>query len=251
MEQPEQDQACPNCFEDRKGAFTTTHWSMVLSAGQTDVAKAKDALEQLCRVYWFPIYAFIRRTRGIAHHDAEELTQEFFRHLFQYDTIKRANQARGKFRTFLLKVQRDLLTNDWAKKQTLKRGGGKETISLDYVLAEKMYALEPVEPLTPEKLFDRNWAFALLDRVLSRLESDYAEQSKSEEFTKFAPFLSQANDGAYLGAAKALGITVGAAKVRMHRLRRRYRDLLANEVRQTVSKGEEVEEELRHLLSAT
>ena len=154
----------------RAGDFTTTHWSVVVAAGGS-LAGAAAALEQVCGGYWYPIYAFIRR-RGSDHHQAEDLTQAFFAHLLESEALRKADRNRGKFRTFLLAALTHFLANEWDKQQTLKRGGRRQFVSLDETVAEDRYRQEPVEALTPEKLFERRWALALLEQVLARLGQD-------------------------------------------------------------------------------
>src|ERR1017187_4629949 len=158
------------------GAFSTTHWSVVAAAG-SNLAGAAGALEQLCGKYWYPIYAFIRR-RGSDHHQAEDLTQAFFAHLLESEALRKADRNRGKFRTFLLAALTHFLANEWDKQQTLKRGGRRQFVSLDETVAEDRYRQEPVEALTPEKLFERRWALALLEQVLARLGQDYVKAGK-------------------------------------------------------------------------
>ena len=158
----------PWLAQGKAAAFSTTHWSVVLTAGQDDLAGAAAALEELCRKYWYPIYAFVRR-RGAERTEAEDLTQGFFAHLLEMETLKKVDRRKGKFRTFLLSALTKYLSNEWDKRQTAKRGGGSRIISLDEAAAEHLYSLEPVEPGSPEKQFDRGWACALADRVLGVL----------------------------------------------------------------------------------
>jgi DNA-directed RNA polymerase specialized sigma24 family protein len=236
--------------EGQSGEFTTTHWSVVARAGDSDLAGSAAAKDQLCRTYQHPIYAFIRRTRGVSREDAEDLRQGFFKHIVEREALKKARQEKGKFRTFLLAVLQKFLANEWDKAQTWKRGGRNETVSLDEMMAEEGSANEPADSLTPEKLFVRHWAAALLNRVLGRLEQDYVETGKGKLFAKLAPGIVEVDDGFYAQCATELGTTVGNAKVAMHRLRGRYRELLRSEVAQTVSSAEDVEEEIRYLLAA-
>lgn len=240
-----------SCFGyDKAAAFSTTHWSVVLTAGQDNLEGAAVALEQLCRKYWHPIYAFIRR-RGSGPHEAEDLTQGFFAHLLEMETLKKADQRKGKFRTFLLAALTKFLSNEWDKRQTLKRGGRSQIISLDEAQAEELYHLEPVEPASPEKLFDRRWAATLLDGVLARLREEYRAGGKSELLTQLEPGLTQeAAPGRYADWSRALGMSEGAVRVALHRMRRRFGELLREEIAQTVASPAEVDEEIRHLFEA-
>jgi RNA polymerase sigma factor (sigma-70 family) len=231
-------------------AFSTTHWSVVLGAGQNNLAGAAGALERLCRTYWYPIYAFIRR-RGSDRHEAEDLTQAFFAHLLEKETLKKADRQKGKFRSFLLASLTNFLTNEWDKRQTLKRGGRREIISLDGDATEALYCREPVESLVPEKLFDRHWALTLVEQVLKRLNREYTAADKADLFTRLESGLTQeVTPGLYAGWAAALTMNEGAVKVALHRLRRRFGELLRSEIAHTVSSPEEVDDELRYLFTA-
>ncbi len=230
--------------------FTTTNWSVVLAAGQTDYGRAAAALERLCRKYWYPIYAFIRR-RGSDGHEAEDLTQAFFTHLLEKETLKRVNRQKGKFRSFLLAAVTNFLANEWDKKQTLKRGGQSQIVSLDEMAAEELYSHEPAGSLTPEKLFERRWAFTLVDQVLARLKEECIAADRAKLFAKLEPGLTgEINPGLYAEWAAALGMSEGAVRVAVHRFRRRFGELLRSEIAHTVATPEEVDEEIRHLFAA-
>jgi RNA polymerase sigma-70 factor (ECF subfamily) len=232
------------------GAFSTTHWSVVLGAGQNDLAQATVALERLCRTYWYPIYAFIRR-RGSSPHDAEDLTQGFFAQLLEKKTLKKVDRQKGKFRTFMLAALTNFLNNEWDKQQTLKRGGKRQIISLDETRAEELYSREPVESLTPEKLFERRWASTVVERVLARLKQEYATADKLKLFEKLEHGLTgEVTQDVCAGWAAALAMSEGAVKVALHRLRRRYGELLRGEIAHTVATPEELDEEIRHLCAA-
>lgn len=236
--------------EGRSGAFSATHWSVVLEAGQHDLARSVAALERLCRTYWYPIYAFIRR-RGADSHEAEDLTQAFFEFLLEKETLNKVDRRKGKFRTFLLAALTNFLANEWDKRQTLKRGGQRQIISLDEAVAEGLYLREPVESLTPEKLFERRWALALLEQVFARLKQDYEAGGKGELFAKLEPALTgEVAAGAVAGWAAELGMSEGAVKVALHRLRRRFGEVLRSEIAHTVSSPEEIADEIRHLFAA-
>ncbi len=230
--------------------FTTTHWSVVLTAGQSDLTGAAAALEQLCRVYWYPIYAFVRR-RGADWPEAQDLTQAFFAHLFEHETLRKVDRQKGKFRTFLLAALTNFLANQWDRRRTLKRGGRCQIISLDEAAAEARYRHEPVEPRTPEKLFERRWAIALVEQVLARLKQEYAAAGKVDVFAALEPGLTEeAAPGGYAAGAARLGLSEGAARVAMHRLRRRFGELLRGEIAHTVASPAEVDEEIRQLFAA-
>jgi RNA polymerase sigma factor (sigma-70 family) len=234
----------------KSGIFATTHWSVVLQAGRGDVAQSAAAMEKLCQRYWYPIYAFVRR-RGSEREEAEDLTQAFFAHLLERDTLKKVDPQKGKFRTFLLASLSHFLANEWDKRQTWKRGGRAQTISLHDANAEEIYGREPVEPATPEKLFDRRWALLLVEAVLAQLREEYAALKKAELFAKLEPALTgELETGWYGEVAKALGMSEGAVRVALHRLRRRFGELLRREIAPTVVSEADVDEEIRQLFSA-
>ncbi len=234
----------------RTGAFATTHWSVVLEAGRGDLAQSAAAMEQLCQRYWYPIYAFIRR-RGSEREEAEDLTQAFFAHLLERETLKKVDPQKGKFRTFLLASLSHFLANEWDKRQTWKRGGRAQVISLHEANAEEIYGREPVEPATPEKLFDRRWAMLLVEAVLAQLREEYAALKKTALFAQLEPALTgEINPGWYGSTAAALGMSEGAVRVALHRLRRRFGELLRREIAPTVVSEADVDEEIRQLFSA-
>ena len=234
----------------KRNDFSTTNWSVVLAAGQDNFDRAAVALERLCRKYWYPVYAFIRR-RGSDGYEAEDLTQAFFAHLLEKETLKKVNRQKGKFRSFLLASATNFLTNEWDKRQTLKRGGQNQIISLDEMAAEELYRHEPAGSLTPEKLFERRWAFTLVDQVLARLKEEYIAADKVLLFTKLEPGLTgEINPGLYAEWAVALDMSEGAVRVAVHRFRRRFGELLRSEIAHTVATPAEVDEELRHLFAA-
>jgi RNA polymerase sigma factor (sigma-70 family) len=234
----------------RGGQFPATHWSLVLSAGAHDGVRAAAALERLCRTYWPPIYAFVRR-RGYDQHAAEDLTQDFFAFLLDQQALKKVDRSKGKLRSFLLASLTHFLANEWDKRQTLKRGGRRQILSLDEAQAEGLYLREPVESLTPEKLFERRWATALLGQVLARLKQEHLNAGKAALFTQLEPALTrEVPAGWYAASAAHLAMTEGAIKVALHRMRRRFGELLRSEVAHTVSTPEEVDEEIRCLFAA-
>lgn len=230
--------------------FTTTNWSVVLEAGKTDYERAAKALEELCVRYWYPVYAYFRR-RGSNHHEAKDLTQAFFIHLLQNETLKKIDRQKGKFRSFLLTAATNFLANEWDKRQSLKRGGQHQIISLDDTEAEELYRQEPVAALTPENLYDRRWAFTLLNAVLAGLKEEYASANKAELFAKLEPGLVEEVDpGLYADWAAVLNMSEGAVRVAAHRLRRRFGELLRGEIARTVATPADVDDEIRHLFAA-
>lgn len=230
--------------------FVTTHWSVVLAAGRGDSTRARAALEKLCRTYWYPLYAFVRR-RGRSAHDAEDLVQGFFAICLEKNYLGAAEQAKGRFRSFLLLALKRFLANEWEKTRTLKRGGGQVSISLDSLTAEQRYALEPADRLSADKLFERRWALTLLDQVVTRLREEQAQAGKLDQFEQLKECLTAVERGTpYATLATRLGMSEGAVKVTVHRLRQRYRELLEEEIANTVASPAEVEEERRHLLAA-
>ncbi len=235
-------------FED--GGFATTHWSVVMAAGMGHSAQAADALEQLCRTYWYPLYAFVRRHVSEAH-DAEDLTQEFFTRFLAKEYFGRADPTLGRFRSFLLACLKNFLAEQQRQARRLKRGGGQTTISWDSRRAEDRYRLEPADPVTPEQIYERHWALTLLETVLARLTEEQSAAGKEHVFAQLKSYLwGETGEPRYGEMAERLGMTEGAVKVMVHRLRRRLRDLLREEVAHTVAAGEEVDDELRHLIGA-
>jgi RNA polymerase sigma factor (sigma-70 family) len=230
-----------------RAAFATTHWSVVLSAGGHDSAQSSKALEQLCRVYWYPLYAYARR-RGSSVEDAQDLTQEFFARLIGRNWLARADRTRGRFRTFLLVAMERFLANEWDRARARKRGGGLPNLPLPLDTAETRYSAEPVDPRTPEQSFERRWAIALLDEVLRQLEEQQRAEGKDAQFAALKTCLV-GNRAAlpYKEIAAAAGLSEGAVKVTVHRLRQRYRELLRAEIAHTLTSAEDVDLEMRHL----
>lgn len=232
------------------GQFNTTHWSLVLLAGQSQAPFADAALEKLCRTYWYPLYAYVRRG-GHSPHDAQDLTQEFFARLLEKNYLQLADRDRGRFRSFLLKSLQHFLVNEWVRGQAQKRGGGQKVFSLDEEAAERSYLAQPADQLAPESLYDQRWAMTLLERAMERLGADYATAGKEELFRQLKPLLLTEGSGeSYRQLAGPLGLSEGAVKVALHRLRQRFRDAVRAEIAQTVATPEEVDEELRCLMTA-
>jgi len=232
------------------GRFATTHWSVVLSAARPESAHYQQALESLCQTYWFPLYAYLRR-HGCDTHQAEDHTQAFLANLLAKQGLRLAQPERGKFRSFLLAALKHFLANERARAGAQKRGGGRTVLSLDCHSAEAQYALEPRDELSPEKLFERSWALTVLDRTMARLEAEAAASKKQTQFDRLKAYLTAGKNAvAYHQAAAELKMTEGAVKVAVHRLRRRYRELLRNEIAQTVATEDQIDEEIRHLFAA-
>ncbi len=230
--------------------FATTHWSVVLQAGEEQSGAGSAALEKLCRLYWFPLYAFIRRL-GHGEADAKDLTQEFFARLLERRDFRHMDAQKGKFRTFLLVSLRNFLSNQRDFARAAKRGGGKTIVSLDALPPEQFQHWEPKETLTPDKLFDQRWATTLLTEAVRQLELEMVAAGKGPLFASLKPFLThEPGAGEYQTVAAQLGTSSQTIAVTVHRLRQRYRELVRAEVAHTVSSPLEVEEEMRHLYAA-
>jgi len=228
--------------------FDATRWSLVWAAGNWRAGTAAQrAMGELAKLYWFPLYAYLRR-KGNAPPEAEDLVQGFFTRLLEKDALTTVDQSKGKFRSFLLAALNNYLANEWDKHQTQKRGGGKDVLALDARDAEARYATEPADEMTPERVFERRWALAVLDQVLIRLRTDYIARDQGELFAALEHVLVGGAGAGYAQIAKQLGMTEGAIKVAGHRLRRRYRELLREEIAQTVADPGLVDEEIRQLL---
>lgn len=227
--------------------FRTTHWSVVLRAGRGHSPQSAEALEKLCRAYWYPLYAFVRR-QGRAPEAAQDLTQEFFSRVLENGALQAADPAKGRFRSYLLALLKRMLVTEWRHEHRQKRGGGAATFSLDEHEAEHRYHLEPADTATPETLYERRWAETVLDRVLARLEQEY--EGHALGFANLQPYLVEDKGAApFAQAAARLGVTESALKAVVYRLRCRYGDLFREEIAHTVGRPEEVEEEIRHLLA--
>ena len=227
--------------------FATTRWSVVMAAGHGDTTHAHDALAHLCQIYWYPLYAYARR-RGCAPHDAQDLTQEFFARLLAGNWVAQADRERGRFRSFLLTAMKHFMANEWNKAHAQKRGGKNPILSLNEDAAEERYQLEPVDRSTPESLYERGWALALLNDVLVQLEAEHEREGKKEWLEAMRPALTADREAVpYADLAIRLGMTETAARVAVHRLRQRYRRLIREEVAGTVESAAEVDEEMNHL----
>jgi RNA polymerase sigma-70 factor (ECF subfamily) len=230
--------------------FRTTHWSIVRAAGRRSSPDAHDALAALCEVYWYPLYAYVRR-KGHSPDDAQDLTQSFFARLLEKNVAGKADRSRGKFRSFLITSLDHFLAKEWRRAGARKRGDGRVALSLDLAAGETRYTLEPTHELTAEKIYQRRWALTLLEATLVKLRDEFEKGGKLEVFEHLKPYLG-GNESTvpYRQIAETLGKTEGAIKVAVHRLRERCRELLRAEIAQTVSTPQEVDEELRDLFQA-
>jgi RNA polymerase sigma-70 factor (ECF subfamily) len=232
------------------GRFATTHWSVIVAAQEGDAAEAREALATLFRTYWYSLYAFIRR-EGYAADQAQDLTQGFFAELLERGSLAAADRARGKFRSYLLGACKHYLSHERERARADKRGGGRCVVSLDLRGAEDRYATEPAHHLTPDKLFDRRWAMALLDQVFARLRAEFADKGKDELFDRLRLCLLGEKDAVpYARVARELGMSEGSVKVAAHRLRRRFRELLHEEIGRTVDDPADTADEIRALFAA-
>lgn len=230
--------------------FETTRWSVVRAAASSQPSHARQALESLCSTYWYPLYTYIRH-QGYSSEDARDLIQEFFSRFLQKDYLKGVDPAKGKFRSFLLASVNHFLSNERDKVKTLKRGGGVTFLPLDFSSFEERYINAASQTLTPDKLFDRAWALALLESALLRLRQEYENAGKEVLFDRLKGTLTgQESCMPYRELGMELGLSEGAIKTAAHRLRRRYRDLLLDEIAQTLAEGESVDEELHYLFAA-
>ena len=233
-----------------QAGFTTTHWSVVLAAQADSTPKARAALAQLCERYWYPLYAYLRRS-GHSADDAQDLTQAFFARILEKRTFRQADPARGRFRSFLLASLKNFVANERGRARAQKRGGVTPPLSLEFDTAEGRYRIEPPNDETPEKVFDRRWALTLLEGVLARLRGEFVKTQKETVFDHLKVYLAgQKADVGYAKVGEQLEMTEGAVKVAVHRLRRRFRHLLREEISQTVSSPDQVEDEIRHLWTA-
>jgi DNA-directed RNA polymerase specialized sigma24 family protein len=229
--------------------FTTTHWSVVLAAGQGDSPQAAEALERLCAGYWHPLYAFVRR-QGCSPPDAEDRLQTFFACLLEKHYLNEVDRSKGRFRSFLLAALKHFLANEWDRARAQKRGGQIQFLSLEGELAEGRYSEEPAAEVTPERVYEKQWACVLLERVMERLEQDFNEAGKGHLFAALKGFLvGDRPSVSYAALAAKFETTEAALKMKVQRMRYRYQRLLREEIAQTVASPEEVEDEIRYLFS--
>jgi DNA-directed RNA polymerase specialized sigma24 family protein len=229
--------------------FTTTHWSVVLLAGDATSPQAAAALEKLCRTYWLPLYSYIRR-QGHGPHDAQDLAQGFFVRLLRMNSFADVSREKGKFRTFLLAALKHFLSDERDRVRAEKRGGGQTVISLDETEAETRYLQVPSPDAAPRKVFDRRWALTVMEEALKRLRQEHTASGKQELFAYLSAFLSsEANPGDYDVLAPKLGMSAGSIGVAVHRLRQRYRECVRLELAQTVAGPADLDEEMNYLFS--
>lgn len=234
----------------RGDVFATTHWTVVLAAGRDRSPQADAALDELCRTYWYPLYAYVRR-QGHSREDAEDLTQAFLARLLEKHYLEGVSSDKGKFRAFLLVAMKRFLANEWDRTRRKKRGGGVRPLSLDWQDADLRYQINPADNLSPDKLYDRAWALTVLERAIIRLRDENGAEGKARQYEQLKTFLMAGNsDIPYARAAAALDLTEGAVRVAVHRLRRRYRELLREEITQTLSDPAQADEEMQALFSA-
>jgi len=229
--------------------FATTHWSIVVSAGQQPSPDSRRALASLCEVYWYPLYAYARR-RVPDVNDAQDLTQAFFAELLEKNYVGSATPERGRFRAFLLTAFKHFLSKQWEKAKAQKRGGGRAPISLDFAAADSSLRIDPAAGLTAERFYDQQFAIALLGQIMERLKGEFEAAGKTQLFEELKGFIIGNHAGTtYADVAQRLSMTEPAAKMAASRMRRRYRDLLREEIAQTVDGPDEVDEEIRDLFT--
>jgi len=237
-------------MEAADGAFNTTHWSVVLMAGQEGSAEAASALEKLCRTYWYPLYAFARR-QGNGPEDGQDLTQQFFAGFLEKKYFGLADRERGRFRSFLLASFKHFLTNEYNRHRTAKRGGHYTFVSWDEAQAEALYGKEPTDSNSPDTLFERAWALTLLEKVMKDLQQECARAGKGRLFDALQVLLSgEKSEATYKGIGESLQMSEPAIKMAVLRLRQRYGDMLRNEVAHTMAGPDRIEDELRHLIGS-
>lgn len=233
----------------RGAEFRTTHWSLVLQAGGGS-AQSAAALEKLCRAYWAPLFGFVRR-QGHGVHAAQDLTQEFFARLLAGNSLAAVHPAKGRFRSFLLASMKHFLANEWDRARAQKRGGGREIYSLDEACEEDRQGFDPADTASPDKLYERRWAEAVLARVNARLRREYEAAGQAARFDTLKVYLLDGYEPvSYAESAARLGLSESAVKSAIHKLRRRYGEMFRTEIAHTVSRPEEVEEEIHFLLRA-
>jgi RNA polymerase sigma factor (sigma-70 family) len=230
--------------------FASTRWSLVAAAGNGPSPEAQLALATLCQVYWYPLYTYARR-QVVSVEDAQDLTQAFFAQLLEKDYLQAADPQRGKFRSFLLTAFKHFMAKERDRANAQKRGGDRRVLSLDFQAGETRYSLEPASQGTPETIYERRWALTLLEQALTRLRQEYTDAGKQQLFESLKASLT--GDGSsepYARIATQLGMSEQAVKVAVHRLRQRYKELLRDEIAQTVTSADEIDDELRDLFNA-
>ena len=231
-------------------AFPPTRWSVVLAAKQGSTPESAAALEAICRGYWYPLYAYVRRCRQ-SPHDAQDITQEFFRLLLEKHWLEDADREKGRLRTFLITALKRFMAKEWRRVSALKRGGGQSQVPIDTVFAESRYAADAAVPLAADALFDHQWALRLLELTLERLQAEFTAAGKAGDFAVLKEFLTEAHQAIdYRAVTARLGLSEGAARVAVHRLRKRFREIYREEIAHTLPVGADVDAEMRHLAEA-
>ena len=235
---------------DAPRIFPNTRWSVVLAATQRPSPESAAALEAICRAYWYPLHAYVRRC-GQPPHDAQDLTQEFFCRLLEKRWLDAADREKGKLRIFLITALKHFMCNEWRKAAAQRRGGGEAPVQFDTAIAESRYVADQSPRLAADETFDRQWALRLLDLTLNRLETEFVTAGKPGDFAVLKDCLMQERGAIeYAAVAKRLGLKAGAARVAVHRLRKRFREIYREEISQTLADGKDLEAELRHLAAA-
>ena len=238
-----------NSIPAEAAKFATTRWSIVNSARLDSSPDSQVALESLCQAYWFPLYAYVRK-RVVDVEEAHDLTQAFFAQLLEKNYLAQADSERGLFRSFLITAFKHFLSKEWQKARAEKRGGGRRTLSLDFQVGDSRISQEPACDLTPEQIYERQWAMTLLERVIERLQNEYEEAGKSDQFERLKDFIiGQYSETTYAEVAEVLESTEAAMKMTAHRMRRRYRELLRDEIADVVAAPEDVDKEIRSLFA--
>jgi RNA polymerase sigma-70 factor (ECF subfamily) len=233
----------------RGAVFRTTQWSLVINAGSDDSLVAAAALEQLCQRYWFPLYACVRRS-GYSHADAADLTQLFFARLLEKKSLTGLEPGVARFRSFLLTALKHFLINEWQSANRLKRGGGKQIVSLDENAGE-LYRAEPADHASPDKLFEKRWALSVIDLGLARLRAEFVASERPDLFDELKPTLTGDKlERSYADIGSSFGLSESAVKVAVHRMRKRFGELIRAEIAETVQDPGDVEDEMPHLIAA-
>ena len=234
-------------LNDSNRQFATTQWSMVRAVGSADSQAAKSALEELCQIYWYPLYAYVRH-QGHQPQTAADLTQAFFADLLSRDDLQRVDPSLGKFRSFLIASLKHFLLNEWDKQQAQKRGGGKQVFSINFEDADSRYRNEPTHEQTSDRIFEKQWALTLLDRANQALSKEYENKGKAHQFEKLRIFLAgKSPDTTMAVVAGQLNMTEVAVKVAVHRMRQRFGELLRMEIEKTVEQPSDIDAEIQHL----
>ncbi len=229
-----------------KGQFPPTRWSLVIGAQEGEDEARRRAMGELCEVYWYPLYAYVRR-RGLNPSDAEDVTQGFFCELLEKDRVQQFSNVRGKLRAYLLGAIKNYLSDRGKRERAEKRGGGVQPLSLDMASAEDRYAFEPPEFETPEKLFEVRWALTILERAFERVREEYERLGKPEVYEAMKGLLAGDKETSFRELGERIGMTEGAARVTLHRMRKLYRRYLEQEISETLAEGEDIEAELAYL----